>query len=167
MEIDWKCWEIWIFWLTTISNLFFGIKQGLTSLKKLQMKNLTQWSQNRLKNYHFRSSHWKSDAPKFSTCAFILDNVSKLNFSLFRIYSVLICSIKVSIKSHTIQQRDCIAQSYTSIFDLQFWFSDSSKTCYWYCKTLTFKLFVFRNYQPKTFHQAPTRNVPAIGAALS
>ena len=72
-----------------------------------------------------------------------MDNVSILKFSLSQINSVLICSIRVSIKSFTFQQTDLIEESYTSIFDWQFWFSDSSKTCFWHCKILTFKLLFF------------------------
>ena len=56
-----------------------------------------------------------------------MDNVSILQFSLSQIKSVLICSIRVSIKSFTFQQTDLIAQLYISVFDLRFWFSDSSK----------------------------------------
>ena len=69
-----------------------------------------------------------------------MDNVSILKFSLVKINSVLICSIRVSIKPFTFQQTDLVEESYTSIFDWQFWFSDSSKTCFWHCKILTFKL---------------------------
>ena len=56
-----------------------------------------------------------------------MDNVSILQFSLSQIKSNLICSISVSIKSFTFQQTDLIAQLYISVFDLRFWFSDSSK----------------------------------------
>ena len=84
-----------------------------------------------------------------------MDNVSILKFSLSQINSVLICSIRVSIKSFTFQQTDLVEESYTSIFDWQFWFSDSSKTCFWHCKILTFKLLFFLATSLKSSIQIP------------
>ena len=95
-----------------------------------------------------------------------MDNVSTLKFSLVKINSALICSIWVSIKSFTLQQTDLIAQSYTSVFHLDFWFPDSPKTCYKHCIILTSKLFFCRNNRTKSLHQVPKRTIPASGAAL-
>ena len=95
-----------------------------------------------------------------------MDNVSILKIILSQINSVLICSIRVSIKSFTFQRTVFIAQSFTFIFDGQFWFSDSSKTWYWQCKILTLKEFFLRNDQPKIFHQDDNLKFPARGAAL-
>ena len=52
------------------------------------------------------------------------------------------------------------------IWNLEFWFPDSPKTCYRPCKVLTSKLFFLRSYQTIIFHQAPNGKVPARGSAL-
>ena len=72
-----------------------------------------------------------------------MDNVTIFNLILLQIYSVLICSIKLSIKLFTLQQTDWIAQSCTLIFDMQFWLSDSSKTCNWHSKPWHSNCFFF------------------------
>ena len=79
-----------------------------------------------------------------------MNNVSIPKFSWSQMNSVLICSIRVSNKSFILQQKDWIAQLFAAIFDFEFWFSDSSKTCSWYCKIISFKLFFLRNYQPES-----------------
>ena len=84
-----------------------------------------------------------------------MDNVSTLKLSLVKINSVLICSIWVSIKSFTLQQTDLIAQSYTSVFHLDFWFPDSPKTCYRHCIILTSKLFFVVTTGPKSSIKFP------------
>ena len=94
-----------------------------------------------------------------------MDNVSILQFSLSQIKSVLICSIRVSIKSFTFQQTDLIAQLYISVFDLRFWFSDSSKLAIDSVKFWPSDCF-FRSYQPEIFHQVFIGKVPACGAAV-
>ena len=85
-----------------------------------------------------------------------MDNVSILQIIWSQINSVLICSIRVSIKSFTFQRTVFIAQSFTFIFDGQFWFSESSKICYWQCKILTFKLFFFVTSSLKSSIKFPT-----------
>ena len=85
-----------------------------------------------------------------------MDKVSILKIILFQINWVLICSIRVSIKPFTFQQTDLVEESYTSIFDWQFWFSDSSKTRFWHCKILTFKLLPFVPTSLKSSIKFPT-----------
>ena len=130
-ENDWKCSESWTFGLNSKFKLVFLQKINFDFFKKIKAKNLRLQKKIRLKNHQFWSSHQKLYFQKIPSSAFNKDNVSTLKMILLQIYAVSFCSIRVSIKSYTLQQKDWIAPPYTAIFELDFWFPDSSKACSW------------------------------------